>query len=137
MFQMQIYNIFVLLLYSGAVSGGLEKVLRQVQFIADIYRQFPHSCIFNINPETQQQGEDWFCIIYSSCLLKCTEMCWQNLGMGCAYVFLNLAMMLLAIQIVLVDGKALCLRNYILFYFVPSVVVLSRFHCSQFVFGFV
>jgi len=58
MFQMQIYSIVVLLLYSGTVSGGLEKVLRQAQFIADIYQQFPHSCIFIINPEAQQQGED-------------------------------------------------------------------------------
>ena len=58
MFQMQIYNTFVLLLCGSAVSGGLEKVLRQAQFIADIYQQFPHSCIFIINPEAQQQGED-------------------------------------------------------------------------------
>jgi len=58
MFQMQIYIVFVLLMSSGAVSGGLEKVLRLAQFIADIYQQFPHSCIFIINPEAQQQGED-------------------------------------------------------------------------------
>ena len=58
MFQMQIYFIFVLLLSSGAVSGGLENVLRLAEFIADIYRQFPHSCIFIINPEAQQQGKD-------------------------------------------------------------------------------
>jgi len=57
MFQMQIYIIVVLLFSSGAVSGGLEKVLRLAQFIADIYRQFPHSCIFIINPAAQQQGE--------------------------------------------------------------------------------
>ena len=55
---MQIYIIVLLLLYSGAVSGGLEKVLRQAEFIADIYQQFHHSCIFIINPEVQQQGED-------------------------------------------------------------------------------
>ena len=55
---MQICVIVVLLLSSGAVSGGLEKVLRIAEFIADIYRQFPHSCIFIINPEAQQQGED-------------------------------------------------------------------------------
>ena len=60
MFQMQIYIAVVLLLYSGAVSGGLEKVLRLAGFIADIYQQFPHSCIFIINPAAQQQGEDWF-----------------------------------------------------------------------------
>jgi hypothetical protein len=58
MFQMQINIIIVFLLYSGAVSGGLEKVLRVAEFIADIYQQFPHSCIFIINPEAQQQGED-------------------------------------------------------------------------------
>jgi hypothetical protein len=69
MFQMQINIIVVLLLYSGAVSGDLEKVLRPAQFIADIYRQFPHSCIFIINPTEQQQGEDWFYITYSCCVL--------------------------------------------------------------------
>ena len=56
--QMQTYIIVVLLLYSVAVSGGLEKVLRLAEFIADIYQQFPHSCIFIINSEAQQQGED-------------------------------------------------------------------------------
>jgi hypothetical protein len=58
MFQMQINIIVVLFLYSGAVSGGFEKVMRLAEFIADIYQQFPHSCIFIINPEAQQQGED-------------------------------------------------------------------------------
>ena len=55
---MQIYIIVLLLLYSGTVSGILEKVLRLAEFIADIYQQIPHSCIFIINPEAQQQGED-------------------------------------------------------------------------------
>jgi hypothetical protein len=58
MFQMQIYIIVVLLLYSGTVSGGLQKVLRLSEFIADIYQQFPHSCIFIMTPEAQQQGEN-------------------------------------------------------------------------------
>ena len=66
---MHICIIVVLLLYSGAVSGSLEKVLRLAEFIADIYQQFPHSCIFIINPEAQQQGEDLFCIIYNSFVL--------------------------------------------------------------------
>ena len=65
---MQIYIIVVLLLYSGAVSGGLEKVLKQAQFIADIYQQFPHSCIFIINPEAQQQGKDWLYVHYMNCV---------------------------------------------------------------------
>jgi hypothetical protein len=64
MFQMQIYVIVVLLLYSGAVSGGLEKVLRPAEFIADIYRLFPHSCIFIINCEAKEQGEVQVHIIY-------------------------------------------------------------------------
>ena len=55
---MKIYIVFMLLFYSGAVSVDLEKVLRQTEFITDIYQQFPHSCIFIINPEAQQQGED-------------------------------------------------------------------------------
>jgi hypothetical protein len=58
MFQMQIYIIVVLLLSSGAVSDGLEEVSRLAQFISDIYQQFPHSCIFILNCEAQQQGED-------------------------------------------------------------------------------
>ena len=58
MFQMQIYIIVVLLLCSGAVSGGLEKVLRLAEFIVVIYQQFPHSCIFIITPEAQQQDKD-------------------------------------------------------------------------------
>jgi len=69
MFQMKIYIVVVLLLSSSAVSGGLEKVLGLSQFIADIYQQFPHSCVFIINCEAQQQGEVWFYIIYSSCVL--------------------------------------------------------------------
>jgi hypothetical protein len=58
MFQMHIYIIFVLLLSSVAVSAGLGKVLIQAELVADIYQQFPHSCIFIINPVKQQQSED-------------------------------------------------------------------------------
>ena len=49
------------------MSVGLEKVLRQAVFIADIYQQFPHCYKFIIHPEAQQQFEDSFHIIYSSC----------------------------------------------------------------------
>jgi len=55
---MHICVVFVLLLSSGAVSRGSKKVLKLVEFIADIYQLFPHSCIFIITPEAQQQGED-------------------------------------------------------------------------------
>jgi hypothetical protein len=63
---MKLYIVVVFLLSSGAVSGGSKKVLKLAEFIADIYQQFPHSCIFIINCEAQQQGEDEFYIIYIS-----------------------------------------------------------------------
>jgi len=55
---MQISIILMLLFSSGAVSAGLQKVLRLAEFIADIYQQFPHSCIFIKTTAAQQQGED-------------------------------------------------------------------------------
>jgi hypothetical protein len=57
-FQMQICIIVVLLLYSGAVSGGLEKVLDQAEIISHINQQFPHGCVFIIYSGAQEQGED-------------------------------------------------------------------------------
>jgi hypothetical protein len=48
----------VLLFSGGDVCGRFVKVWRQAELIADIYQQFPHSCIFIVNPEAQQQGED-------------------------------------------------------------------------------
>ena len=93
---MQIYTIVVLLLSSGAVSGGLEKVLRLSQFIADIYQQFPHSCIFIINPEAQQQGEDWFYIIYSSCVIVVNRNVLTENWDGNCNVFLNMSLMLIS-----------------------------------------
>jgi hypothetical protein len=81
MFQMQIYFLCVLILSSGAVSTGLEKVLRLSAFVADIYQQFPHSCIFIINPEAQQQGENWFYIIYSRCVCSEQKCADRHLGL--------------------------------------------------------
>jgi hypothetical protein len=54
---MQTHIIVVCLLSSGAVSAGLEKVLKPAEFIADIYQQLPRGCIFIIHPGAQQQGE--------------------------------------------------------------------------------
>ena len=65
---MQIYIIIVFILFSSDVSAGLQKVLRQAEFIADIYQQFPHSCILILITDEQQQGEDPYYIIYSSCV---------------------------------------------------------------------
>jgi SAM-dependent MidA family methyltransferase len=55
---MQIYIIALLLLYSGAVSGGSEKVLGQAEIIAHINQQLPHGCTFIIDCGAQQQGEE-------------------------------------------------------------------------------
>jgi len=38
MFRMQIYIIAVLLLYSGAVRGGLEKMLRLAEYFFYLFR---------------------------------------------------------------------------------------------------
>jgi len=45
---MQIFIVVVLLFSSGSLSGGLEKVLRQVEFKADIYQHIPHSVAFRL-----------------------------------------------------------------------------------------
>jgi hypothetical protein len=55
---MQTYIIAVLLLTSGAVSAGLEKELKLTQFTADIYKELPRGCIFIINSDPHQQGEN-------------------------------------------------------------------------------
>jgi hypothetical protein len=55
---MQPYVILLLFLSSGALSGGLEKMLKQAEVIADIYQQLPHSCIFLISSEAQHRGEN-------------------------------------------------------------------------------
>jgi hypothetical protein len=47
MFQMQIYIAVVLLLCSGAVSGGLEKVLRVAEFVAELYISSFHTVAFS------------------------------------------------------------------------------------------
>jgi hypothetical protein len=57
MFPIHIYISVVLLDY-WRCGASLEKVFRQTEFIADIYQQFPHSCIFIISCEEQQQDED-------------------------------------------------------------------------------
>jgi len=60
---MYIYISIVFLLSSGTASGGSKNVFRIAEFIAHIYQQFPNSCIFLINSEVQQLGENEFYII--------------------------------------------------------------------------
>jgi hypothetical protein len=54
---MQTSIIIGLLLSSGFASASLGNLLRLAEFIADIYQQFPHSCIFFIDSEAQK-GEN-------------------------------------------------------------------------------
>ncbi|XP_021923388.1 probable glutamate receptor [Zootermopsis nevadensis] len=56
MFQMQTSICIMLLLSSGAISAGLEKVLPLTELIADIYHQFERGCIFLMTSRVQQQG---------------------------------------------------------------------------------
>jgi hypothetical protein len=55
---MQSYAVILIVLSSGAVSGGLGTVLKQAEFIADIYQKLPHICMFLISSETQHQGKN-------------------------------------------------------------------------------
>jgi hypothetical protein len=54
---MQTSILFVLLFSSGALSAGLENLLRLTEFLVDFYQKFPHSCYFIIDSEAQQ-GEN-------------------------------------------------------------------------------
>jgi fatty-acid desaturase len=74
MFQMQIYITLALLLHSGAVNGGLENILVLTEFIVDIYQQFPQGCVFIINSEAHQQGENNFISFTGVLCSCCTEM---------------------------------------------------------------
>jgi hypothetical protein len=51
---MQNSIIIGLLLSSGVESVALGNLLRLAEFIADIYQQFPHSCIFIIDSEAHK-----------------------------------------------------------------------------------
>ena len=94
MFKMQNSIIFMLLLSSGAVSAGLEKVLGLAEFIADIYQQFPHSCFSIINPEAQQQGTNEFYIIYRNFVFAVNRFVlteyWRLISYELYYVTRNL-----------------------------------------------
>ena len=84
---MQLYIFVVLLLSSGAVSAGLENVLRQAEFIADIYQQFPHICKFIINCEAQHQSENEFYIAWNKCVFILKSNILAELWRGRSYVF--------------------------------------------------
>jgi len=83
-FQMQTSIFFVLLLSSGAVSAGLESLLRLTEFIVDMYQQFPHSCLFIIDSEAQQ-GENEFYIIYSTFVHSLNRKVLADLWGGSSY----------------------------------------------------
>ena len=130
---MQIYIIVVLLLSSGAVSSGLEKVLRQAEFIADIYKQFPHSCIFILNTEEQHQGEDTFYTIYSSCVFVVNRNVITETWKGISYVFQYQHKCFTSNYAILVDWKSIRLGYFIFTGFAKIVVTLCAFLCSEFV----
>jgi hypothetical protein len=64
MFKMKMFIFIVLLLSSGAISAGLEKVFKLAEFIADIYQQLERGCLFLMNSQARNQGEIEFYIVY-------------------------------------------------------------------------
>ena len=110
MFQMHIYIIVMLFLSSGAVSGGLDNVLRQAEFIADIYHQFPRSCIFLIVSEAQQQGENQFYIIYISCVVLLNRN--ELTGTWCLCFPIYNKAILFSKYIIVTGGKSICLGHF-------------------------
>ena len=61
MFQNRFIIIIIIVLFllsTASVSSGTESVMILTEYIPDIYKLFPHSCIFMLNTEEQQHGED-------------------------------------------------------------------------------
>jgi hypothetical protein len=54
---MEMSIFIVLLLSSGSMSAGLEKVFKLAECIADIYQQFERGCLFLMNPKARNEGE--------------------------------------------------------------------------------
>lgn len=81
---MQTSIFFVLLFSSGAVSAGLENLLRLTEFIIDIYQKFPHSCFFIIDSEAQQ-GEKKVYTIYDTFVHSVNRNILTKLWEGSSY----------------------------------------------------
>ena len=51
--------LFTLLtFYSVAVNADLQKLLNIVKCIADIHQELTNSCVFFVNSEGEEQGEN-------------------------------------------------------------------------------
>jgi len=51
--------IFTLLTFhSAAVNAGLQKALNIAKCIADIHQELTKSCVFFVNSEGEEQGEN-------------------------------------------------------------------------------
>jgi hypothetical protein len=50
----------LLTLYSDAVSASLHEVLNVAKCIADIQQELPNSCVYIMNSEGEEQGENNF-----------------------------------------------------------------------------
>jgi hypothetical protein len=129
MFQMQIYIIVVLLLYSGAVSGGLEEVLRLAGFIADIYQHFPHKCIFFINSEAKVSGENEFYIIYLSYVLLLEKTLLVPVIKESAYRLLHLTRKFVYNYTISMIEKLICFGHLDGQVFFQNFVPICRFLC--------
>ena len=115
------------------MSAGLQKVLRQAEFIADIYQQFPHSCILILITDEQQQGEDTYYIIYSSCVFVVKRNVITETWEGRSYVSLYQHICFTSNYSNLVDWKAISLGHFIFTGFAKIFVTLCALLCSEFV----
>jgi hypothetical protein len=51
--------LFTLLTFSSvALSAGLQELLNVAKCIADIHQELPNSCIYIMNSEGEEQGEN-------------------------------------------------------------------------------
>jgi len=53
----------LIILYSVAVSAGLQEVSNVAKFIADIHQELPKSCVFIMHSEGEGQGRENFELI--------------------------------------------------------------------------
>ena len=72
MIQMHPFIVFsTLLIFSSvAVSTVLQEVLNVAECIADIHQELPNSCVYIMDSEGEEQGENNFFFPHECCVLE-------------------------------------------------------------------
>jgi len=67
--------LFTLLtFYCVTVSAGLQEVLNIAKCIADIHQELPNSCVYIMNSEGEERGENFFPPQECCVLEKCAQI---------------------------------------------------------------